>query len=229
MRSTCLSISGAALLVGLVFARVGRIDLRQANLRAGLDHEFFAKVHAVSPVTTPLATLFGSRHRRSRCARSSPAVRSDRWRSARRSGGRRRARTSRRCCTPNTHPISVHGIAGTSQPKPHISTATIWVSRIATNSGAAGNGGRKNQRSRSGDEQQQMAAGHQLQEHHRLQLILGRQSENSPASADASRTRMPIISRPNDSMIENSPSTIETPSSLGICQRIGFALTGVLS
>ena len=47
----------------------------------------------------------------------------------------------------HTHPISVHGIAGTSQPNPHIRIATIWVSRIATNNGAAGNGGRKNQRS----------------------------------------------------------------------------------
>src|SRR6516162_8597654 len=32
-------------------------------------------------------------------------------------------------------------------PKPHISTARICVSTIAPNSGSAGNGGRKNQRS----------------------------------------------------------------------------------
>ncbi len=42
----CLAMSGAAVLVELVLARVGRIDLRQANLRAGLDHEFLAIVHA---------------------------------------------------------------------------------------------------------------------------------------------------------------------------------------
>jgi hypothetical protein len=37
---------GRSLLTALIFALVGRIDLRQMNLRAGLDHEFFPKVHA---------------------------------------------------------------------------------------------------------------------------------------------------------------------------------------
>ena len=38
-------------------------------------------------------------------------------------------------------------MAGTSKPNPHISTATSCVRTIAKNSEAAGNGGRKNQRS----------------------------------------------------------------------------------
>jgi len=70
---------GSGRVMGLVFARVGRIDLRQAHLRTGLDQEFLAIIHAVSPVTPALAA--GAPH--SPDVRSSPAGRSDRSRSAR--------------------------------------------------------------------------------------------------------------------------------------------------
>src|SRR3984893_12920057 len=36
---------GQSLLVGLVLARVGRIDFRQPNLRSGLDHKLLSIVH----------------------------------------------------------------------------------------------------------------------------------------------------------------------------------------
>src|SRR5271154_1882761 len=40
---------GCSLLSGLVFACVGRIDLRQTNLRTRLDHELFPIVHSGFP------------------------------------------------------------------------------------------------------------------------------------------------------------------------------------
>src|SRR5215470_15319860 len=98
-------------------------------------------------------------------------------------------------------------IDGTSQPKPHMISATIWARTIVTTSGAAA--GRT---SVPFGREQQQSDHDQLQEHDRLQLMLVRQPEIL-LQVRMRKHAMPINSRPNDAMIENSPSTVETPSS----------------
>ena len=200
------------LLVRLVLARVGRVDLRQANLLRPARRS----ISCGNPRDPPPYVRSARRDRAgpagtcgcsdwrddSRCA---AALRCGRRAVLGRQDGCRRARTSNRCCRAHTHPIAVHEIDGTSQPKAHISTARIWVSTIATNSGAAGKGGMKNQRSVRVMNSSRWPPATNCRNITVCSWLWSRVRSTPAGGSDS--TLMPIKSRPNDSTTEKSPST----------------------